>query len=85
VSELRAENVRPIVVLFSLQGQPDVLYDLVKDLLRADGITYFDTNDICKANDRANFLPDMHFNHPCNLAFARRTQQLIDAADRAGP
>lgn len=84
VSELRAEGVRPIVVLFSLQGQPDVLYDLVKDILRSDAITYFDTNDICKADDRVNFMPDMHFNHPCNLAFARRTQQLIDGADKTG-
>jgi hypothetical protein len=84
VSELRAEHVRPIVVLFSLEGQPNVLPDLVQDILRADEITSFDTNEICKADDRANFLPDMHFNHPCNVAFARRTQQIIDDADKTG-
>jgi hypothetical protein len=84
VSELRAENVRPIVVLFSLEGQPDVLHDLVKDILRSEAIPYFDTNELCKAEDRANFLPDMHFNHPCNLAFARRTLQIMDDAERTG-
>jgi hypothetical protein len=80
--ELRAENVQPIVVLFSLQGHADYLHDLVADILRDDAIPYVDSNDFCRSNDSGNYLADLHFNHQCDLKFAQRTLELIDAADK---
>jgi hypothetical protein len=83
VRELRAENVQPIVVLFSLQGYGNHLYDLVEDILREDAIPYVNSYDFCRSDDHNKFLPDLHFVHPCDLAFAKRTLEIIDAADKA--
>jgi hypothetical protein len=83
VSELRGEGVRPIVVLFSFQGDGDHLYELVRDILHDDRIPYFDTNEVCPSSNLANYLlpSDMHFNHQCDSAFARRTLQIMDELD----
>jgi hypothetical protein len=83
VGELRAENVHPIVALFSFQGQGDHLYELVRDILAQDQIPYVDTNADCSSDDRANYLPDMHFVHDCDLKFAARTLETMDRIDQA--
>ncbi|MDB4983273.1 MAG: hypothetical protein JWM82_4025 [Myxococcales bacterium] len=85
VRELRAENVQPIVALFSLQGHGNHLYSLVEDILREDSIPYINSYDYCRSDERDNFQPDLHFVHSCDLAFARRAGELIDAAAPKGP
>jgi hypothetical protein len=80
VRELRAENVQPIVVLFSLQGQGDHLYNLVADILRDDAVPYVNSFDFCRSDDRGKYKPDMHFIHDCNVRFAQRTLEIIDSA-----
>jgi hypothetical protein len=82
VDEVRAENVIPIVVLFSLQGHSNHLYDLVEDILREEAVPYVNSYDFCRSDDRSVYLSDMHFTHDCDLKFARRTLELIDAADK---
>jgi hypothetical protein len=79
VRELRAENVKPIVVLFSLQGQGNYLYDLVADILRDEAVPYVNSFDVCRSDDRDKYQPDMHFVHDCNLEFGRRTLEIMDA------
>jgi hypothetical protein len=83
VRELHAENVKPIVVLFSLQGQGNYLYDLVADILRDEAVPYVNSFDFCRSDDREKYLPDMHFVHDCNMQFGRRTLQIVDAAEKA--
>jgi|GEM_PF-3733343 len=80
IHDLREENVAPVVVLFTLQGYHDDLYGLVADLLRDDGVPYVNTFNDCRSDDRANYAPDMHFVHGCDLTFAKRTLDLVDAA-----
>ena len=82
VRELRAENVKPIVVLFSLQGHGNYLYDLVADILRDEAVPYVNSFDFCRSDDRDKYQPDMHFVHDCNIKFAQRTLQIIDAAEK---
>jgi len=77
VRDLRAENVQPIVVLFSLQGYGNHLYSLVEDILREDAIPYVNSYDICPSEDRNNYRPDLHFVSRCNLAFGRRTLDIM--------
>jgi hypothetical protein len=81
VSEVRAENAQPIVALFAFEGQFDYLHELVRDILRDDHIPYVNSNDFCPSDDRANYLGDMHFTHRCDLAFAKRTLEIMDASD----
>jgi hypothetical protein len=83
VREMRAENVRPIVALFSLQGQSNYLYDLVADILRDEAVPYMNSFEFCRSDDRANFLSDMHFVHACNVKFAQATLQIIDDAEKS--
>jgi hypothetical protein len=83
VREVRAEPAKPIVVLFSLQGQGNHLYSLVEDILREDAVPFVNTNDFCLSSDNGVYISgDMHFTPSCDLQFARRTLELIDAADR---
>jgi hypothetical protein len=79
VRELRAENVKPIVVLFSLQGQGNYLYDLVADILRDEAVPYVNSFDFCRSDDRDKYAPDMHFVHDCNIEFGQQTLQIMDA------
>jgi len=83
VRELRAENVQPIVVLFSLQGHANYLYDLVGDILRDEAVPYVNSFDICRSDERANYQPDMHFVSTCNTQFGEHTLQIVDAAEKA--
>jgi hypothetical protein len=82
VRELRAENVKPIVVLFSLQGQGNYLYDLVADILRDEAVPYVNSFDFCRSDDRDKYLPDMHFVHDYNIQFGQRTLQIVDAVGK---
>jgi hypothetical protein len=81
VREVRDEHAQPIVVLFSLQGDGNHLYNLVADILRGDAVPFVNSNDFCRSSDRSVYLPDLHFTHDCDLLFARRTLQIIAAAD----
>jgi hypothetical protein len=81
VRELRAENVKPIVVLFSLQGQGNYLYDLVSDILRDEAVPYVNSFDFCRSDDRDKYRPDMHFIHDCDMKFGERALQIVDAAE----
>jgi hypothetical protein len=83
VRELRAEDVKPIVVLFSLQGQGNYLYDLVADILREEAVPYVNSFDFCRSDDRGKYQPDMHFVHDCNMQFGQHTLQIVDAAERS--
>jgi hypothetical protein len=83
VRELRAENVQPIVALFSLQGHGNHLYSLVEDILRDEAVPYVNSYDFCHSDDRSKYQPNLHFVHDCDLLFARRTLEIIDAADSA--
>jgi hypothetical protein len=80
VRELRAEQVEPIVVLFALQGYGNHFYEMVKDVLREDAIPYVNSYDLCPSENRGNYLPDLHFVHGCDLAFAKRTLELARQA-----
>jgi hypothetical protein len=84
VKEVRAENVVPIVALFSLQGDRNYLYSLVEDILREEAVPYINSNDFCRSDDRGAYLPNLHFTHDCDLKFAQRTLELIDANDKRG-
>lgn len=83
VRELRAENVKPIVVLFSLQGQGNYLYDLVADILRDEDVPYVNSFDFCRSDDHEKYQADMHFVHDCNVKFGKQTLQIVDAAEKA--
>jgi hypothetical protein len=84
VTELRAENVIPIVALFSLQGQGNHLYDLVADILRDEAVPYVNSFDFCRSDDLTNYTQDMHFVHDCNLKFAQATLKLVDGLAKSG-
>ena len=81
VREVRDEPAQPIVALFSFQGHGNHLYNLVADILREDAVPFVNSNEFCRSNDGSAYLPDLHFTHDCELLFARRTLELIDAAD----
>jgi hypothetical protein len=80
VRELRAENVKPVVVLFSLQGQGNYLYDLVADILQNEAVPYVNSFDFCRSDNRDNYQPDMHFVHDCDVKFGQRVLQIVDGA-----
>jgi hypothetical protein len=83
IRDLKTEHVQPIVALFSLQGQGNYLYDLVADI--EEEAPFVNTNDFCPSNNRGFYLPDMQFIHDCDLKFARRVHEIMDALDaRAG-
>jgi hypothetical protein len=85
VSDIRAEDVQPIVVLYGLQGHSNHLYDLVSDILKEDRIPYVNSFDICRSDNMANYAGDMHFIPDCDLKFAKRVFETIDAAKAAAP
>jgi hypothetical protein len=79
IRDLKMEQVQPIVALFSLQGQGNYLYDLLADI--EEEAPFVNTNDFCPSNNRGFYLPDMHFIHDCDLKFARRVHEIMDALD----
>jgi len=82
VSDLRTENVQPIVFLYALQGQSNHLFDLVNDILRDDKIPYVNSFDLCRPDNLANYVPDMHFIPECDTAFAKRVLALMNEPER---
>jgi hypothetical protein len=85
IVEMRAENVEPILALFSLQGQGNYLFDLVDDILSKEHVAYMNSFEFCRSDAKENYQRDMHFVETCNLKFGRRTLELMDHFDAVHP
>lgn len=83
LDELRAENVHAIVFLVSTRGQGDHLYDLVADILAQEAVPVVNSNDSCPSDQPSSYQPDLHFTYACDLKFAKKTIDIIDATEKA--
>lgn len=77
VSDLRAERVVPVVVLFSTRGFHNHLAELLAKPLDQAGVLWLNSFDVCPSTDPRSFQPDGHFTASCDRAIAGKVLALL--------
>lgn len=78
VEDLRAEGVKPVVVLFSTRDYANHLDVLMRRTLEANGVPVVSSFDLCPSTDRTHYIPDGHFTPQCDLKTAQATLAVLD-------
>ena len=78
VSQARARNQFPIVLLIDSQGYNDHLLQLLQPTLEQQNIAYLSTHHIAPADNPNNYIPDSHFTEAVNQKLAQAFLNLLN-------
>jgi hypothetical protein len=76
-TKARQDGSFPVVYIVNNLGTSDHAFRLLEPTLRANGIAYLSSHDICPPNDPRYYLPDSHFEPETNLRMAQAMGDLI--------
>jgi hypothetical protein len=73
----RDDGSFPVIYIVNNLGTSDHAFRLLEPTLRANGIAYLSSHEICSPNDPRYYLPDSHFEPATNRRIAQAMADLI--------